>query len=312
MRRPRAPSAAAEVEAGEAAGARLLLLGAPDYPPLLATIADPPPALWALGDPALAARPAIALVGARNASALGCRMAARLAADLGAAGLVVASGLARGIDAAAHQAALATGTIAAQAGGVDVVYPPENAGLAAEIAAHGLRLSEMPPGHPPRPQDFPRRNRIVSGLALGVVVIEGAERSGSLITARNALDQGREVMAVPGNPLDARAGGCNALIRDGATLVRSAADVAEALAEVLGERLAVPLAAPPPPAPAAAPADGPLEPRLLALLGSAAVAEDALTRDLAASAAAVSAALVELELDGRVRRHPGGLVSLAS
>ena len=207
--------------------------------------------LWALGDPALAARPAVALVGARNASALGCRMAARLAADLGARGLVVASGLARGIDAAAHRAALATGTIAVQAGGIDEVYPPENAGLAAEIAARGLRLSEMPPGHPPRPQDFPRRNRIVSGArARRRGRSRAPMRSGSLITARNALDQGREVMAVPGNPIDARAGGCNALIRDGAILVRSAADVAEALAEVLGTRLAVP--APAPAAPEAA------------------------------------------------------------
>jgi DNA processing protein len=288
-----------ELEAGETAGARLLLLGAPDYPPLLATIADPPPTLWALGDASLAWRPAVALVGARNASALGCRMAARLAADLGRAGLVVASGLARGIDAAAHEAALPTGTIAVQAGGIDEVYPPENAGLAAEIAARGLRLSEMPFGHPPRPQDFPRRNRIVSGLALGVVVIEGAERSGSLITARNALDQGREVMAVPGNPLDPRAGGCNALIRDGAVLVRHAADVAEALAEVLGRRLAVPAPSAPPREPAAVPGAA-LGDRLLSRLGSAAVAEDLLTRDLAAPAAAVAAALVELELAGLV------------
>ena len=299
-----------EHEAAEKAGARLLLLGEPDYPPMLAATAGAPPVLWAIGDPGLAARPAVAIVGARNASALGCRMAARLAADLGQAGLVVASGLARGIDAAAHRAALATGTIAVQAGGIDEVYPPENAGLAAEIAARGLRLSEMPMGHPPRPQDFPRRNRIVSGLALGVVVIEGAERSGSLITARNALDQGREVMAVPGNPLDARAGGCNALIRDGAVLVRHAADVAEALAEVLGERLVVPAPPAPTPEPPAA-ADAPLGDRLLARLGAAAVSEDLLTRDLAAPTAAVSAALVELELEGRVRRHPGGLVSLA-
>ncbi len=252
--------ALAEWRAADAAGARPLLLGAPDYPPLLATIADPPPLVWALGEPALAARPAVALVGARNASALGGRMASRLAAELGGMGFVVVSGLARGIDAAAHRAALTTGTIASQAGGLDVVYPPENAGLAAEIAAQGLRLSEMPMGHAPRAQDFPRRNRIVSGLALGVVVVEGALRSGSLITARNALDQGREVMAVPGNPMDARAGGCNALIRDGATLVRSAADVAEALAESLGEaaprlRQVEPAA----PDPAAAAPDGPLE-----------------------------------------------------
>ncbi len=302
---PRA-EAEAEWEAGEVAGARALLLGAPDYPPLLATISDPPPLLWAIGDPALAARPTVALVGARNASALGCRMASRLAADLGAAGLVVASGLARGIDAAAHRAALATGTIAAQAGGVDDVYPAENAGLAAEIAATGLRISEMPMGHAPRAQDFPRRNRLVSGLSLGVVVIEGAERSGSLITARNALDQGREVMAVPGNPLDGRAGGCNQLIRDGAILVRSAADVAEALAIALASVPAPrPVAAPRPALPA-----GALDSRLIDLLGTAPVSEDTLIRALAAPASAVAAALVDLELAGRVLRHPGGLVSL--
>lgn len=303
-----AAEAHAEIEAGEAAGARLLLLGAPDYPPLLATITDPPPVLWALGEPAIARRPAVALVGARNASALGCRMAAQLAADLGAAGLVVSSGLARGIDAAAHTAALATGTIAAQAGGIDVVYPPENAALAAGIAASGLRLSEMPPGHAPRAQDFPRRNRIISGLSLGVVVIEGAERSGSLITARDALDQGREVMAVPGNPLDPRASGCNLLIRDGATLIRSAADVLEALAEILGPGM---MAAPqtmPAEQPDIAPADIPG--RLLELLSTAPVEEDSLGRDLAVPAAVLAATLVEMELEGRVRRHPGGLVSL--
>ncbi len=235
-------------------------------------------------------------------------MAARLAADLGAAGFAVASGLARGIDAAAHRAALATGTIAAHAGGVDVVYPSENAALAAEIAATGLRLSEMPMGHAPRAQDFPRRNRIVSGLAHGVVVIEGALRSGSLITARNALDQGREVMAVPGNPLDGRAGGCNALIRDGAILVRDAADVAEALAAVLtpGFRRPAPVRRPEPPGRP----DGSLQGRLLGLLGPAPVAEDVLTRALAQPAAAIAAALVDLELAGRVLRHPGGLVSL--
>jgi DNA processing protein len=299
-----------EWEAAAAAGARPLLLGAADYPALLATIADPPPLLWALGDPALAERPVVALVGARNASALGCRMAARLAAELGEMGFVVGSGLARGIDAAAHRAALVTGTVAAQAGGVDDVYPPENAALADEIARCGLRLSEMPMGHAPRAQDFPRRNRIVSGLALGVVVVEGATRSGSLITARNALDQGREVMAVPGNPMDARAGGCNQLIRDGAVLVRSAADIAEALAEILGAPPAArrPEAVPPAPPTAA----DPVEARLLALLGPSPVAEDCLIRDLALPAAAVAAALLGLELAGRVLRHPGGFVSLAA
>jgi DNA processing protein len=302
--------ALAEWQAATDAGARPLLLGASDYPALLATIADPPPLLWALGDPAVAARPAVALVGARNASALGCRMASRLAAELGAAGLVVVSGLARGIDAAAHRAALATGTIAAQAGGVDVVYPPENAELAAAIPVAGLRLSEMPISHAPKPQDFPRRNRLVSGLALGVVVVEGALRSGSLITARAALDQGREVMAVPGSPLDPRAGGCNQLIRDGATLVRSAADVAEALAESLGTRL--PLR--PTPAPTHAPpspATG-LETRLLELLAPSPVAEDELIRALGEPAAAVAATLIDLELAGLVQRHPGGQVSRAA
>jgi DNA processing protein len=304
---PRSASLA-EWEAAIAAGARPLLLGAPDYPPLLATIGDPPPLLWALGDPNFAARPSVALVGARNASALGCRMAARLAADLGQAGFVVVSGLARGVDAAAHRAALSTGTIAAEAGGLDVPYPPENANLAAEVAALGLRLSEMPMGHAPRPQDFPRRNRIVSGLALGVVVVEGALRSGSLITARSALDQGREVMAVPGNPLDPRAEGCNQLIRDGAVLVRSAADVAEALAESLGGVAPVPTAQPPAPPPAT-PASDDLPGRILALLGPVPVAEDLLIRTLDLPPAAVAPVLLDLELAGLIARHRGGLLS---
>lgn len=299
-------AAAAEWEAAGAAGARALVLGAEDYPPLLATIADPPPLLWAVGDPGLAARRVVALVGARNASALGTRMAARLAAELGAMGIVVASGLARGIDAAAHRAALATGTISVEAGGIDVIYPPENAGLAAEIAAQGLRLTEMPPGHEPRPQDFPRRNRIVSGLALAVVVVEGALRSGSLITARNALDQGREVMAVPGSPMDPRAGGCNALIREGATLVRDAADIAEAL----GEREAA-LPAARAAAPVAAEVPEASDDRLLGLIGPVPVAEDLLIRETGQPAAAVSAALLDLELAGLVQRHPGGMVSRA-
>ncbi|TPE48820.1 DNA-processing protein DprA [Amaricoccus solimangrovi] len=302
-------AAEAELRAGAALGARPLALGAADYPPRLARIPDPPPLVWALGDPALAARPAVALVGARNASALGCRMAARLARDLGAAGFVVVSGLARGIDAAAHRAALDGGTVAIQAGGVDEVYPPENAELAAAIGAGGLRLSEMPMGHPPRTRDFPRRNRIISGLALGVVVVEGALRSGSLITARAALDQGREVMAVPGNPLDARAAGCNALIRDGALLVRDAGDVLEALAPAAARRGVIRV---PRPAPAAPPPEGgELGSRLLALLGPTPIAEDALIRDLGGRAAEVAAALLDLELAGHVLRHPGGGVGLA-
>jgi DNA processing protein len=314
----------AEWRAGFAAGAAPLFRGAPGYPEVLARAADAPAFLWALGDPAIAARPAVALVGARNASALGRRMAARLAGELGAAGITIVSGLARGIDAAAHEASLATGSIAAVAGGVDVVYPPENAPLAARLAAEGLILSEMPMGYAPKAQDFPRRNRIISGLSIGVVVVEGAERPGSLITARNALDQGRDVMATPGSPLDPRAGGCNQLIRDGATLVRSGADVIEAISAGLA-------AAPPtsrqgrpsaagragPGAPAARPQEAPpdadgLAGLLLDLIGGAPTPEDLLIRTSGAGPAAVAAALVELELAGQVSRHPGGLVSRAA
>jgi DNA processing protein len=300
----------AEWEAAAAAGARPLLLGGPGYPPLLATAAAPPPLLWALGDPALAARPVVALVGARNASALGIRMAGRLARDLGAMGYVVASGLARGIDASAHRAALETGTIAVLAGGVDMPYPPENKALATEIACRGLRLSEMPMGHEARAQDFPRRNRIVAGIAQGVVVVEGALRSGSLITARDALDHGREVMAVPGSPLDGRAGGCNALIRDGATLVRSAEDVAEALAQGTGEPAPRPRPVDVPEISPVSVAAGGLTGRLVALLGPVPVPEDSLIREIGGSAPEIGAALLDLELAGRVVRHPGSLISL--
>lgn len=315
--------AMAEWEAAAAAGARPLFLGAPDYPPLLGLLADPPPLLWAIGDPAIARADPVALVGARSASALGCRMARRLARDLGAAGHAVASGLARGIDAAAHEAALATGTIAVQAGGVDIIYPPENAGLAAAITETGLRLSEMPMGEPPRASHFLRRNRIVAGLSRAVIVVEAAERSGALNTARHALDQGREVMAVPGHPLDPRAGGCNRLIREGAVLVRSAADVAEALGSPASAPLrtrpvrARPAAAEPvmdrapgdAAAGAGAPAPDDLAAALLGLIGPVAVSEDLLIRETGAPAAAVAAALLELELAGLVLRQPGGLVS---
>lgn len=225
--------ALAEYRAGLAQGARLILKGEPAYPALLADLPDAPPLLWCLGDVALLSRPTVALVGARNASSLGLRMARSLAEELGKAGFAVASGLARGIDAAAHAAALSTGTVAVMAGGVDHVYPPENAQLAADIAARGLRISEHPMGLEPQARHFPARNRIVSGLSLGVVVVEAAERSGTLITARTAADQGREVLAVPGHPLDPRAAGCNLLLRDGATLVRSVEDVLEALAPAL-------------------------------------------------------------------------------
>jgi DNA processing protein len=300
-------AAEAEWAAAAAAAAVPLFLGAADYPAALAGIADAPPFLWALGDPGFASAPMVALVGARNASALGVRMATRLAKGLGEEGYVVVSGLARGIDAAAHRAALDSGTVAVHAGGVDDLYPPENAGLAAEIAAMGLRLSEMPMGLSPQATHFPRRNRIVAGLARAVVVVEGAERSGSLITARCALEQGREVMAVPGNPLDARAGGCNALIREGATLVRSAADIVEALGSAVRAPAPPPVAGPDPADEAHLP-EG-LHDRLLALMGPVPVAEDLLIRETGAPAAAVAAALLDLELAGEAARHAGGMVS---
>ncbi|MFC2966578.1 DNA-processing protein DprA [Acidimangrovimonas pyrenivorans] len=339
--------ATAEMAAARRAGARMLCYGAPGYPGTLAQLTDAPPVLWVLGDPALLARPMVALVGARNASSLGTRMARRLAAALGEAGFVVVSGLARGIDAAAHAAALETGTVAVQGGGVDVVYPQEHAKLAGEIAERGCRLSEQPIGAAPQARHFPMRNRLVSGLARAVVVVEAAARSGSLITARSALDQGREVLAVPGHPFDARAGGCNMLIRDGATLVRGAEDVIEALApapllpeprpaaETLeAEQEAGPgapdMAADAPPAPrpqANAPqANGPqAKPRrapnpalrevarlhraILDRLGPSPVAEDQLIRDLELPAARLTPEILTLELEGKLQRQPGGLLS---
>jgi len=195
---------AAELKAGRANGARLLVAGTSDYPAALDDLDDAPPLLWAMGDTGMLMRPMVALVGARNASSLGTRMAKKLAGDLGQAGYVVVSGLARGIDTAAHHGSLSTGTIAVQAGGVDTIYPVENSALAQDIGKTGLRLSEMPMGMQPQARHFPARNRIISGLARGVIVIEAAAKSGSLITARNAADQSREVLAVPGHPFDAR------------------------------------------------------------------------------------------------------------
>ncbi len=308
-----AQAAKREYEAGLRAGARLIAEGEPGWPVAFAGLEDAPPLLWALGDARLAGRPAVALIGARNASSLGLRMAAHLAEGLGAAGFAVVSGLARGIDAAAHKAALATGTLAVMAGGVDVIYPEENRALAAAIARDGLRLSEQPMGLQPQARHFPQRNRLVSGLAQAVVVVEGAARSGSLITARTSAEQGREVMAVPGHPMDARAAGCNMLIRDGATLVRDAADVLEALSRIAGAgSVAASGAEQPAPAPVAAlphlPAGG-LAARILSLLGPAPVPEDRLIRDTGQPAAEVARRLVALEMEGKVLRQPGGLLS---
>ena len=305
----------AEIKAARAAHARLLCLGAPDYPAGLADVADAPPVMWAIGDTALLARPMIALVGARNASSLGTRMARGLAHDLGAQGFVVVSGLARGVDAAAHLAALKTGTVAVMAGGVDVIYPSENTNLALDIARQGLCLSEQPMGLAPQARHFPSRNRIISGLARAVVVVEAAAKSGSLITARDALDQGREVLAVPGHPLDARASGCNMLIRDGAQLVRNAEDVIAALpAEVPAgpPRRTDLLSNLPPPAPRSLRQTAALHQQILDRLGPSPVAEDQLIRDLSVSAGDVGPVLVDLELDGRINRQAGGLLSLAT
>ena len=304
----------AELAQGRAKGARLLLCGARDFPADLALLPDASPLLWARGDIGLLRRPMVAIVGARNASSLGLRMARRLADGLGAAGQVVVSGLARGIDAAAHEAALATGTVAVQAGGVDVIYPAENTELAARILAHGCLVSEQPMGMIPQVRHFPQRNRIVSGLARAVVVVEAAARSGSLITARTAGDQGREVLAVPGHPFDARASGCNLLIRDGATLVRGVSDILEAVGVSSGayvprvdatmEDLPGPVPQPRPLSDIAA-----VHGEILARLGPSPLAEDQLIRDLAMPPAMLAPALITLELEGRIMRQAGGLLS---
>lgn len=230
-------AAEAELEAARRIGTEPLFTIEPGYPAPLAHLAVPPPMLYVKGRTALLARPTVAIVGARNGSAAGIAMTRMLASALGEAGFVVASGLARGIDGAAHEAALASGTVAVLAGGVDFLYPPEHVALHERIAREGCLVSEQPPGFQPRGQDFPRRNRIISGLSLAVVVVEAARRSGSLITARMANDQGRLVLAVPGHPLDPRAEGTNGLIRQGAIMVTRADDLIEAVAPLVGQPL---------------------------------------------------------------------------
>jgi DNA processing protein len=306
---PRA-TAEAEIELARGKGARMLCYGTDAYPHSLASLSDAPPVLWCMGQRGAILRPMVALVGARNASSLGTRMARMLAEGLGQAGYTIVSGLARGIDSAAHQASLKTGTIAVMGGGVDVIYPAENAVLAAAIADQGLRVSEQPMSLHPQARHFPPRNRIISGLSLAVVVVEAAEKSGTLITARDALDQGREIMAVPGHPVDGRAGGCNQLIRDGATLVRNVEDVLRVLHRLHPQSPPAPAEHTAPTPRATTPPEG-LHQRILDLLGPSPVAEDQLIRDLSLSAALISPALVLLELHGSVRRHPGGLVSRA-
>ncbi|MGQ3487205.1 DNA-processing protein DprA [Roseovarius pacificus] len=309
----------AELKAARAVGAHMICVGSDAYPADLQQISDAPPILWAIGDLSVLTRPMVALVGARNASSLGLRMAKGLAADLAGHGHVIVSGLARGIDTAAHSATLDSGTIAVMAGGVDVMYPAENTRLAEDIARTGLRLSEQPMGTVPQARHFPCRNRLISGLSQAVIVVEAAAKSGSLITARTALDQGREVLAVPGHPFDARAAGCNMLIRDGATLVRKAEDVIEALPDRNATQTApeiqqeMPLRPPNAPAPdkRSLRETAALHSQILNRLGPSPLAEDQLIRDLQAPANAVTPALTDLELDGRIRRQPGGLLSLA-
>lgn len=298
--------AEASIDREEAAlaaqGGRFLVLGDAHYPAALAALPDAPPVLSALGDPAWLARPMLAIVGARDASLAGRRFAADLATSLGASGFVIASGLARGIDAAAHEASLETGTVAVLACGVDQVYPPHHAALQAAIAERGLILSEAPLGAPPTARAFPRRNRIVSGLSAGVVVIEAAERSGSLITAQRAAEQGREVFVVPGSPMDPRYAGSNGLIRDGAILVRDSNDILSVLGRPSIVRQATENAKEIPGDEASA--------RIVQALGAVPTAVDELVRRCQVSAAAVSEVLMALELEGRLERHRGNRVSL--
>ncbi|KIC17813.1 DNA-processing protein DprA [Leisingera sp. ANG-Vp] len=313
----------AEIEAAKAAKARLLCFSDPGYPQLLKGLKDAPPLLWAIGDLSVLNRPMISLVGARNASSLGLRMARSLAQSLGEAGYTVVSGLARGVDTAAHQAALPTGTVAVLAGGADVIYPAENAGLAERISETGLCLSEQPMGMTPQARDFPKRNRIIAGLPRAVVVVEAAAKSGSLITARDALDYGREVLAVPGHPFDARSSGCNRLIRDGAVLIRDAADVLEALPPqetAAAAKDAAPAASlqqalaelpPPPPQRRSLAETHALHQQILGRLGPTPTSETDLLRDLSLPPQDLAPALTDLELEGTITRQPGGLLSKA-
>lgn len=297
-----------EIAAVERLGARYLFLDDPAYPPLLAELDNAPPALIVRGDAALLERPCVAMVGARNASAAACRFARQLAIGLVEQGATVVSGLARGIDTAAHQGALAGGTVGVIASGIDIVFPPENAELQERVARQGLLVTEQPPGTEPLARFFPARNRIIAGLSLGTVVVEAAPRSGSLITARIAAEAGREVMAVPGSPLDPRAQGCNLLIREGAILVQSADDVWEQVRPIDSRVVRAPGdrfgAAPPEDA---SDAD---RRRVAGLLGPVPVGVDELIRQSGCAPAVVQTVLLELELAGRLERHAGARVSL--
>jgi len=307
--------AEAELQRSRAAGAEPLFTIEPGYPAALAVLDAPPPLLYVKGRRELLNRPIIAVVGSRQCSAAGAKLARHFAAELGRAGYVVASGLARGIDRTAHEAALDSGTVAVLAGGIDVTYPPENEALQDAIAARGCLVTEMPLGFVPRGKDFPRRNRIISGISLAVLVIEAARRSGSLVTARLGAEQGREVFAVPGHPLDPRAEGTNKLLKSGATLVTEPEDLLSALAP-LTRRPAPPAEDERDLAPATGEGTAPAplsegeRDRILAALGPAPVDVDALVRATGLAIRSVQVALMELALAGRIERHGNGLVSL--
>lgn len=299
-----------EMKAAHAAGVHLIGLGEPDYPQRLKMIDDAPPLLAVRGDMNIFDRPLAAIVGSRNASAAGCKFADRLARELGAAGYGIVSGLARGIDAAAHRASLESGTIAVLAGGHARIYPAEHTELLEQIVPNGAGVSEMPLTWEPRARDFPRRNRLISGLSLGVVIVEAARRSGSLITARMAGEQGREVFAVPGSPLDPRAEGTNGLLKQGAILVTEAADVIAVLEPILGRPPDLPAEEPDWDTPHDAEPGDDDRARIVSLLGPSPVSIDDLVRLSRTSPAVVRTVLLELELAGRLERHGGALVSL--
>ncbi|MCP5367941.1 MAG: DNA-protecting protein DprA [Hyphomicrobiales bacterium] len=302
-----------EMEQVSRAGARLVALGEPDYPPLLALIEDAPPLISVLGHAGLLRKRAVAVVGARNASLNGLTIARRIAGELGGSGLMVVSGMARGIDAAAHQGALDTGTVAVLGGGVDVPYPRENAALYDDLKARGTLVSEVAPGVQPQARHFPRRNRIIAGMGRGVLVVEASPRSGSLITARLALEQGREVFAVPGSPLDPRARGANDLLRQGATLAETGEDIVRALRDMAPKPLEEPepvdFAGGTPASPDQDAVDA-ARGRVTELLGPSPVTVDEVLRNCQFSLAVVTLVLLEMELAGRLQRHPGNRVSL--
>jgi len=311
-----AAQAESELEAAYRARSVPIFTIEPGYPTALAQIDHPPPMVYARGNPDWLSRPMVAIVGSRQASAAGIKLARQFAAELGQSGLVIASGLARGIDGAAHDMALRLGTVAVLAGGIDIIYPPEHAKLYDDVTAMGCLITEMPPGYQPRAQDFPRRNRIISGISLGVVIIEAAKRSGTLVTARYAAEQGREVFAVPGHPLDPRAEGTNQLLKQGATLTTCVADILEVLGPITGRapvQLAEPSVSFAAPAPIAATriTDHDLG-AVQSSLGPHPTDIDSLAQATGLPVRAVQVALMELDLAGRIERHGGQLVSLRS